>query len=89
MTKNELINAVAEETGLQKSKAKAAVEATIEAICDGLRDDGEVKLSPLGNFKVKETAARDGRNPQTGKKIRIPAGRKVGFKAASSLKDSL
>jgi len=89
MTKNELIASVVEDTGLTKAKAKEAVEAVIEGVCYGLRSDGEVKMQGLGNFKVKERAARDGRNPQTGKKMRIPKSKTVGFKVSPTLKESL
>jgi len=81
MTKNELIASVVEDTGL--------TEAVIEGVCYGLRSDGEVKMQGLGNFKVKERAARDGRNPQTGKKMRIPKSKTVGFKVSPTLKESL
>mgnify|MGYP005794412127 CR=1 FL=1 len=87
MTKVELIAAVAEKAGLSKKDADKAVNATIEAITEGLKNDGKVQLVGFGTFEVRERAAREGKNPATGEKISIAASKVPAFKAGKSLKD--
>lgn len=87
MTKVELIAAVAEKAELSKKDAEKAVNAAIEAITDGLKNDGKVQLVGFGTFEVRERAAREGKNPATGAKISIPATKVPAFKAGKNLKD--
>lgn len=87
MTKVELIAAVAEKTGLSKKDADKAVNATIQAITDGLKNDQKVQLVGFGTFEVRSRAAREGKNPATGEKIKIAATKVPAFKAGKSLKD--
>ncbi len=89
MNKNDLIDAVAERTGLAKSDAARAVEAVLGTVTDALRKGEMVALSGFGSFVTKTRAARTGRNPRTGESIAIPASRAPAFKAGKGLKDAL
>ena len=89
MNKNDLVDAVAEQTGLAKSDAARAVEALLGAVTDALRKGETVTLSGFGSFVAKTRAARTGRNPRTGEAIAIPASRAPAFKAGKGLKDAL
>ncbi len=87
MNKTELVNAVAERTGLSKAKSAEAVDGIISAISDSLKRGEKVSLVGFGTFEVVKREARKGRNPQTGKEITIPAKNVVRFKAGKKLKD--
>jgi DNA-binding protein HU-beta len=89
MNKIELIEVVAERTGLAKSDAARAVEAVLGAITETLQRGDTVALSGFGSFVAKVRAARTGRNPRTGESIAIPASRVPAFKAGKGLKDAL
>jgi DNA-binding protein HU-beta len=89
MTKNELAEQVASQTGLPASQARQALEATIESISDELARGGEVALAGFGKFSVSQRAARQGRNPSTGETIQIAASKAAKFSAASALKKRL
>lgn len=89
MTKKDFISAVAEKTGLTKKDAEAALNATLTIIGDELAAGGEVQFTGFGTFCVKERAARQGKNPQTGEIISIPAGKAPAFKAGKALKDAV
>jgi DNA-binding protein HU-beta len=89
MTKSELIAKVAEKAGLKKSEAERAVNAAIEALVEALSKGERVAIPGLGVFNVKERKARKGRNPRTGKEIKIPKRKVVAFTAAKSLKEAL
>ena len=89
MNKNDLIDAVAERTGLAKSDAARAVEAVLGAITDTLAKGEAVALSGFGSFVTKVRSARTGRNPRTGEPVAIPASRAPAFKAGKALKDAL
>jgi DNA-binding protein HU-beta len=84
--KSELIEAIAAVTGESKVKADASLEAVFSAIESFLVKGEEVRLVGFGTFSVKETAARDGRNPATGALIKVDAGQKPIFKAGKALK---
>ncbi|MFB3150831.1 MAG: HU family DNA-binding protein, partial [Alphaproteobacteria bacterium] len=66
MNKSELIAAVAEATGISKSDASSAVDATFDVISDALTNGDDVRLTGFGSFTIVECAAREGRNPRTG-----------------------
>lgn len=85
--KSEIADHVASSAGLSKKQASEALEAVFEAISEHLADGERVQVSGFGSFSVSERAARDGRNPATGKKIRIPASKSVRFKPGKGLKD--
>jgi len=89
MTKNELADKVAEQTGLPASQARQALDATIEAVSNELAAGGEVALAGFGKFSVSHRAARQGRNPATGATISIAASKSAKFSAASALKSRL
>ncbi|MTI12836.1 HU family DNA-binding protein [Sansalvadorimonas verongulae] len=89
MNKKELIEAVAEQADLPKSKAELAVNAFLHATQDALVRGESVQLIGFGTFAVADRAARKGRNPQTGQEIEIPASRVPQFKAGAKLKESV
>ena len=89
MNKTELVSAVAEKTGLSKKDSDAAVNATIDAITESLKNDDKVALVGFGTFEVRVRAERMGKNPQTGEAIKIAASKVPAFKAGKALKDAL
>lgn len=89
MNKKELIESIAEAAAISKAAAEKALNGTLEAIQGCLQKGDKVTLVGFGTFSVSERQARSGRNPQTGKSIKIPAKKIAKFKAGSSLSDSL
>jgi DNA-binding protein HU-beta len=86
MNKGELIEAVAKVSGSTKADAGRAIDATLAAITKALKKGDVVTLIGFGTFKVSKRAARVGRNPQTGKELKIPARKAPTFKAGAALK---
>jgi DNA-binding protein HU-beta len=80
---------IAEDSGLTKAQAKAIVDGVFETIAAAAAAGDEISLPGFGKFKVKESAAREGRNPSTGATIQIAAAKKLGFTPAKALKDAL
>ena len=89
MNKTELISAVAEKAGLSKKDSEAAVKALVETVTEELKKGEKVQLVGFGTFEVSERAAREGRNPQTGKVMKIKASKAPKFKAGKALKDAV
>lgn len=89
MNKADLINEVAENSGLSKKDAERAINSTIKAISDALVRGDKVQLVGFGVFEVKARAARVGRNPRTKESISIPASKMPLFKAGKALKDEV
>lgn len=89
MNKNDLISAVADQSGLSKSDSSKAVEATFDAITAALAKGGEVRLVGFGTFSVSQRKASTGRNPRTGEKMEIKASTQPKFKAGKGLKDAV
>ena len=89
MKTGELIDYVANQTGVEKNAAKKAVEAVLGGIVEAAKKGEEVTLPGFGKFKVKDSPARQGRNPGTGETIEIAASRKLGFAPAKQVKDAL
>ncbi len=89
MNKTELVAAVAEKANLSKKDADAAVAAVVASIEDALKAGEKVQLVGFGTFEVRERSARQGRNPQTGKTVEIPASKVPAFKAGKALKDAI
>ena len=89
MNKAELVAAMAEQAGLSKKDAEAALKAFTDVVSDELKNGGKVQLVGFGTFEVSERAAREGRNPQTGEAMTIAASKTPKFKAGKALKDSL
>ena len=89
MSKSDLVNYMAEETGLTKADASRALEAMISGITKGLKEEGKVTLTGFCTFTSKKKDAKVGRNPRTGEAVNIPARMAVTIKAGSKLKDAL
>ncbi len=89
MKKVELVEAVAAKAGLTKADATRAIDATFETITNALKGGDKVPLVGFGTFAVSLRAAREGRNPQTGATVKIPARKAVTFKAGTQLKESV
>ena len=89
MNKTELINAIAENAGLNKTDAKKALDATISAISEALKKGDKIALVGFGTFSVSERPARTGINPRTKEQITISAKKIAKFKAGAELADAL
>ncbi|MEF2277330.1 HU family DNA-binding protein [Deinococcus sp. YIM 134068] len=89
VAKTQLVELVADKTGLTKKQSEEAVSAMLGVVVDAIKGGKSVGLPGLGTLSVKATAARTGVRPGTSEKIQIPAGKKVAFKVASTLKGSL
>ena len=85
----ELAANLAEAQDLSKARAKSILDGVRDHIVETLLTGNRVNLFGLGTFEVRATKEKMGRNPKTGEKIQIPAGRKVVFKAAKGLKDQM
>ena len=89
MTKKELLETMAEDTGLSKKDCEAALNAFTVAVENALKAGDKVQLTGFGSFEVKSRCERTGRNPQTKETITIPASKVPVFKAGKSLKDAI
>ena len=89
MNKGELLNAMADGSGLSKTDAERALDAMIDAIKTALQKGDQVALVGFGTFVVRERAARTGRNPRTREEITIPASKVPAFKPGKALKDAV
>lgn len=89
MNKSEFVDALAKEAGLSKKDAEAAVKAYASVVTKELKKKGKVQLIGFGTFETAKRAARTGRNPQTGKEIKIAAAVVPKFKAGKALKDAV
>lgn len=87
MNKTELVAAIAEKTELSKKDAEKALKAFTEVVTEELAKGEKIQLVGFGTFEVSQRAAREGRNPQTGKTIKIKASKAPKFKAGKALKD--
>ncbi|UYW00444.1 HU family DNA-binding protein [Flavobacterium agricola] len=85
MNKSELIDAIAADAGITKAAAKLALESFLKNVGTTLKDGKKISLVGFGSWSVSERAAREGRNPQTGKTIKIAAKKVVKFKAGAEL----
>jgi DNA-binding protein HU-beta len=85
MNKAELIDAIAADAGLSKADAKKALDGFINATSGALKQGDRISLVGFGSFSIADRAARTGRNPQTGKEIKIAAKKVVKFKAGAEL----
>ncbi|MDE6926716.1 MAG: HU family DNA-binding protein [Acetatifactor sp.] len=89
MNKTELVAAMAEQAGVSKKDAEKTLKAFTDVVADELKKGGKIQLVGFGTFEVSERAAREGRNPQTGKAMKIAASKAPKFKAGKALKDML
>jgi DNA-binding protein HU-beta len=83
---SQLVDDVAERTGMSKAQSKQAVNAVVEALSEHLSKGNRIQMSGLGTFEVRDRAAREATNPRTREKVQVPASKAVGFRAASALK---
>jgi DNA-binding protein HU-beta len=89
MNKAELIAKMADDAGVTKTQANAALDSMISAITKTLKGGGKVTLVGFGTFSVSKRAARTGRNPQTGAVIKIKAKKVARFKAGKELSSKI
>ncbi len=89
MNKMELVAAIADQAEISKKDAEKALKAFTDVVADELKKGGKVQLVGFGTFEVSERAAREGRNPLTGKAMQIAASKAPKFKAGKALKDML
>ncbi|WP_420605773.1 HU family DNA-binding protein [Novosphingopyxis sp.] len=89
MNKQDLVNQVADTSGLSKSDASKAVESVFDTITSTLKSGGDVRLVGFGTFSVSQRKASTGRNPRTGEPMTIPASTQPKFKAGKALKDAV
>ncbi len=87
MNKAELVTAMADQAGLSKKDAEKALKAFTDVVAEELKKGEKVQLVGFGTFEVSERAAREGRNPQSGAVMQIPASKAPKFKAGKALKD--
>jgi len=87
--KADIVDHIADATGITKKQAGEAFEATFDAILDYLLEGERVQVPSFGSFSVTEFAAREGRNPATGETIHIPARKGCKFKQSKDLKEAL
>jgi DNA-binding protein HU-beta len=89
MTKNELARELADDFELPRRQVVEIVEAMLDRITEVLKSGDRVQLTPFGQFKIRDRAARVARNPQTGEPVNVPAKRVLKFIAGRSLKEAV
>ena len=89
MNKEQLVERLAAKTGTTKKAAMDAINTTLDTITGSLRKGEKVTLVGFGTFLVRRRAAREGRNPQTGARIKIPARKVPAFTAGKELKAAI
>lgn len=89
MSKQQLVDMIAEKAGLTKADAARALDATMESITETLKKGEKVSLVGFGTFATSKREAREGRNPRTGETVKIAARTAVTFKVGSKLKDAV
>ena len=89
MNKSELVEAIANETGLTKKDTEATINSFMNVVSKALSNKDKVQLVGFGTFETRERAAREGVNPSTGAKIKIPATTAPAFKAGKALKEKV
>ncbi len=89
MNKTELVAAMADQAGLSKKDAEKALKAFVDVVTAELKKGEKIQLVGFGTFDVSKRAARMGRNPQTGKEMKIAASKAPKFSAGKALKDAV
>ena len=89
MNKAELINAIADETGLSKKDTEATINSFVNVVSNALAENDKVQLIGFGTFETRKRAARKGNNPQTGEELNIPASTTAALKVGKALKEKL
>ena len=87
MNKTEVVAAMAEKAGVSKKDAEKVLGAFVNVVGESLKKGDKIQLVGFGTFETRERAAREGKNPQTGEKIKIAASTVPAFKAGKALKD--
>ncbi|CAE16238.1 DNA-binding protein HU-beta [Enterobacter hormaechei] len=89
MNKSQLIDKIAADSNISKAAAGRVVDAFISSVTGALKDGDDVALVGFGTFAVRERSARTGRNPQTGKELKIAAAKVPAFRPGKGLKDAV
>ena len=89
MNKKEMIERLAQKTGMTKADSQKALEGVLDVVFEELRSGNSISLTGFGTFTVAERKPRTGRNPQTGAEINIPAAKVPKFKPGKKLKDAV
>jgi DNA-binding protein HU-beta len=89
VNKMELIERIAEEADLPKGEAQRHIEAFEQVVAEALKEGEEVRITGFGKFSLRERKAREGRNPQTGEKMKIAASKVPAFSAGNALKEAI
>lgn len=89
MNKQELINAIANETGISKKDTEATINSFVNQVSNALAEKDKVQLIGFGTFETRDRAERTGRNPQTGEEMKIEASTVPAFKAGKALKEKV
>ena len=89
MNKAELVNAIANETGLSKKDTEATLNSFVNVVTNALENKDKVQLVGFGTFETRERAEKTGRNPQTGAELKIAAATVPAFKAGKALKEKV
>ncbi|WP_276525088.1 nucleoid-associated protein HU-beta [Photorhabdus aegyptia] len=89
VNKSQLIDKIAADSNISKAAAGRVVDAFISSVTGALKDGDDVALVGFGTFAVRERSARTGRNPQTGKELKIAAAKVPAFRPGKGLKDSV
>lgn len=89
LTKTDLIDQLADKTGMTKAEAKGALDGLVDLLSDNLKKGNKIQLTGFGTFEVRDRKAREGRNPSTGETIQIAASKAPAFKAGKALKDAV
>lgn len=89
MNRKELVDSVADKTGLTKKDTESFLNSFVETVVQELKNGGSVNLVGFGSFRVVQRKAREARNPRTGDTVRIPARKVPAFKPGKDLKSAL
>lgn len=89
MNKQDLVNAMAQETNLSKKDVESVLNSFVNVVSTALENKDKVQLVGFGTFETRERAARTGKNPQTGEALNIPASTAPAFKPGKALKEKV
>ena len=89
MNKTQLVDAIVKESGVKKNEVKMVIDTFTDVVAAELKKGGKVQMVGFGTFEVAQRAAREGRNPRTGKSMKIKASKAPKFKAGKKLKDEI
>ena len=87
MNKTQLVDAIVKESGVKKNEVKMVIDTFTDVVAAELKKGGKVQMVGFGTFEVAQRAAREGRNPRTGKSMKIKASKAPKFKAGKKLKE--